>query len=450
MSRTFGQVSIYARRIKDKNIKDKIIYVDDKLNVYLIDRDDLPNKYYKKTDILFVSDPYLYLKEINKREPTQQDLDLFKLNKSNETRYFINRKQIKGYITINDFDEIINKINNMKDGIIDLYPILPTVDKNLCEDVNTNTKILGEGGSGIVFKVDDINDIVVKKFKIKEKNSYKIKKYNGVIAITQELHEMFIATKFSQIYTGLPNGTFNKNFLYYDGFFICPSKDGDQGYIVMEAINETFNNLYNKPMSFKMIKSIIFQLLFAIKTMQYVYKAVHSDLHAKNIMLKNSYMKEKYLQYKFKNDIWYIDTIDYIIKIADLDRTTIFGIPMIANKLDFDDDEFMSGYEFMPGYDFLRVFEVFLDILPQILINNRKEQSLIENFIEKLIYQIYDIVGIKYIYNKKGIRNDFIERYHYDKNIKYNNYDLTVLLYNEAFDEYRQVRKDYHEMAKIV
>ena len=70
----FDQVKRYAKQVKKF---ENWIYVNRDLNVYLIDK--LPEKYYKKTDILIVDDPYKYLLEINKRKPTQKELDQFEL-----------------------------------------------------------------------------------------------------------------------------------------------------------------------------------------------------------------------------------------------------------------------------------------------------------------------------------------------------------------------------------
>lgn len=84
MSKVFQEVVKYAQLLKKEVFThQKWIYVDNKLNVHLID--DLPEEYYQKTDILLVADPYLYLKEINGgKEPIKKDLDIFVLKKSDE------------------------------------------------------------------------------------------------------------------------------------------------------------------------------------------------------------------------------------------------------------------------------------------------------------------------------------------------------------------------------
>ena len=107
--------------------------------------------------------------------------------------------------------------------------------------------------------------------------------------------EVLIAARFSQIYFGI-NRSFNKNFLYYDGYFVCEHKL----YLVMEKADGILKDLFTKTITLKMIKSLLFQLLFAVKTMQYFYKAVHNDLHDRNVFIKKINIKEKYLRYKFK------------------------------------------------------------------------------------------------------------------------------------------------------
>ena len=86
MSIVYDQVVHFAKQIQ-KGLN-KVIYVKD--GVYLIDKSDLPNKYYQKTAILFVDNPKQYLKEINNKEPTQQEINQFKfisIPKINETIY---------------------------------------------------------------------------------------------------------------------------------------------------------------------------------------------------------------------------------------------------------------------------------------------------------------------------------------------------------------------------
>ena len=73
----YNQVVDYAKQIKQG--LNKIIYVDSKLKVHLINKNELPDEFYQKTAIVFVNNPKQYLREINKKEPTTQELSQFKL-----------------------------------------------------------------------------------------------------------------------------------------------------------------------------------------------------------------------------------------------------------------------------------------------------------------------------------------------------------------------------------
>ena len=75
MSTVYDDVVKFAKQIKtEKSEGKKWIYVKNgKANLITY----LPSSYYQKTNILIVDDPIKYLKAINKREPTQQELDQF-------------------------------------------------------------------------------------------------------------------------------------------------------------------------------------------------------------------------------------------------------------------------------------------------------------------------------------------------------------------------------------
>lgn len=75
MSKIFNEVVKYAQKIRKEKLENKYwIYVKDN-NVYFTNV--LPEQYHIKGDILVVDNPYSYLKEVNKREPTQIELSLF-------------------------------------------------------------------------------------------------------------------------------------------------------------------------------------------------------------------------------------------------------------------------------------------------------------------------------------------------------------------------------------
>lgn len=421
----FNKIIDLAKYIRRNKLENKEwIYVDNEFNVNLINI--LPNQYYFKNDILIVDNPYGYLKEINNREPAKHELDQFiYIDKIS----FINRKHAKGYIDINTFNHVIDSYRNLNSYLKSII----YADKKLCEEMTTNKICLGKGITGMVCKLNNVNDVVVKEVDISKKDLTVFT--NGVIITNKKIHEVLIAAKFSQIYFGI-NGSFNKNFLYYDGFFVCEHKL----YLVMEKADGILQDLFTKTITLKIVKSLLFQLLFAVKTMQYFYKAVHNDLHDRNVFINKVNIKEKYLRYKFKNDVWYIDNVGYIVKIGDLDVVSIFEKPSIIRE-DIYNDELEGIYNvFLPGYDTLYIILIFIFFSQSYLYGNN-EKYMIESFYAKLLKQIYDITNVK--------TNDFIKEFGSEELrplIKYAKYDYSRLLL--LFGENRT--DDYFEIANII
>ena len=170
----FNKIVDLAKYIRRNKLENKEwIYVDNEFNVSLIDI--LPNQYYSKNDILIVDNPYGYLKEINNREPSVVELDQFISNETN----FINRKQVKGYIDINAFNYMINSYRNLNNYLKSII----YADKKLCEEMTMNKECLGKGITGMVCKLNDVSDVVVKEVNISKKDLTVFT--NGVI-ITNE------------------------------------------------------------------------------------------------------------------------------------------------------------------------------------------------------------------------------------------------------------------------
>ena len=447
MSKVFQQVVTYATQIRKEKLENKKwIYVDKDLNVHLLNK--LPDEYWEKGDILTVYDPKQYLREINKREPNSLDLKVFihvldmkeAVLETKSNKPLLGQK-VDGYISM----DILNK------NIDNIYTLIDLKNKTFCNYIQSNRVILGKGLTGTVFTIPNTKDVVIKEFTFNyDKDLFK--RHNNIIVTKKAIHELFIAARFTQIFNGLPNGTFNKNFLHYDGFFICPSKDGYQGYIAMESIDKVFEQIYDAPLSLKFIKSIMFQLLFAIKTMQYIYKAVHNDLHYKNVMFKkSSFIKNKFLKYKFKKDSWYVENVDYIVKIGDLDLVSIFDNPNIVLDEIYEGRHEHGGImgSFLPGYDILHVLNTFISNMPNYLKNNN-ESPEIEVFLATLLNQVYDIMNIKYQNNIFDyFTSNIVDNVYGRPFTRYSKYDLTDLLYNNEFNEYAKKDNDSFDMADI-
>ena len=118
MSKVFDQVVKYAQKIRKEKLENKYwIYVKDN-NVYFTNV--LPEQYHIKGDILVVDNPYSYLKEVNKREPTQIELGLFKLvgNKKSILReevIYMPPEITKQFLMNMDYNDIIKSQRISKD-----------------------------------------------------------------------------------------------------------------------------------------------------------------------------------------------------------------------------------------------------------------------------------------------------------------------------------------------
>ena len=70
------------------------------------------------------------------------------------------------------------------------------------------------------------------------------------------------------------------------------------------------------------ILSILFQICFALAILQKKFSFVHNDLHASNIMFKNT--EDKYIYYSYNGNYYRIPTFNKIVKIIDFGRATFF------------------------------------------------------------------------------------------------------------------------------
>ena len=116
MSKVYQEVVKYAQLLKKETFTNqKWIYVDNKLNVHLID--DLPDEYYQKTDILLVANPYLYLKEINGgKEPSKKDLDMFVLKKSDKRNQLSDCLDMYDPVSTTEFKDLLDLNDIVKLG----------------------------------------------------------------------------------------------------------------------------------------------------------------------------------------------------------------------------------------------------------------------------------------------------------------------------------------------
>jgi serine/threonine protein kinase len=99
----------------------------------------------------------------------------------------------------------------------------------------------------------------------------------------------------------------------------------------MEKLEETLEELLDDGYEEKLIKSIMFQIIFSLAYLQKHFDFTHNDLHINNVMYVNT--DQKFLYYKYNNQYFKVPTHGKIAKIIDFGR----AIFTIKNKVFFND-----------------------------------------------------------------------------------------------------------------
>jgi serine/threonine protein kinase len=99
----------------------------------------------------------------------------------------------------------------------------------------------------------------------------------------------------------------------------------------MEKFEETLEDILEDDYDEKLIKSIMFQVIFALAYLQKHFDFTHNDLHINNVMYANT--DQKFLYYKINNQYFKVPTYGKIAKIIDFGR----AIFTIKNKVFFND-----------------------------------------------------------------------------------------------------------------
>tara|TARA_B110001469_G_C9632177_1_gene316398 strand:- start:340 stop:1998 length:1659 start_codon:yes stop_codon:yes gene_type:complete len=119
---------------------------------------------------------------------------------------------------------------------------------------------------------------------------------------------------------------------YSNKDYIINIKDFPVQLIFMEKLDETLEDLLQEDKyDEKIIKSILFQTIFALAYLQKHFDFTHNDLHINNVMYINT--EQKYLYYKYNNQYYQIPTYGKIAKLIDFGR----AIFTIKNKVFFND-----------------------------------------------------------------------------------------------------------------
>ena len=69
-----------------------------------------------------------------------------------------------------------------------------------------------------------------------------------------------------------------------------------------------------------LIKSVTFQIIFALTIAQQHFNIIHNDLHLGNIMFV--YTPQEFIYYKYNNTYYKVPTFGYLVKIIDWNRAT--------------------------------------------------------------------------------------------------------------------------------
>lgn len=315
--------------------------------------------------------------------------------KSNNFPFFSNRREFRTYILI---DELKNAIEeNDIDKIIKLLGLRALA---ICQEIKDKEKFLeylNKGQNAQVFNIKDkgFENFVLKRVDIETFNMKTDLMKNGIVSdsFTQET---LISALVSNLYK------IHKGFVLYEGVFYCPESREDvtgperiKGYSLIEKIDGVLRDwLLRNKITYEVLKNIIFQLIFAINTMQKVYRMVHYDMHYNNIGISLISNDIKYLRFVWDKTEYIIPNIGILIRIFDFDTSYIDKPIRLASEHLYD------GYpganmkaEFRPGYDIGFVLGNLIRDYQQtstILIN--EYEKLLENRISKNPSQRKEII----------------------------------------------------------
>ena len=293
MSKVLEKVIKYAQQIKDKK-SNKVIYVDKFLNVHLID--ELPQGYYRKTDILIVDDPIKYMKEITRREPTANELKQFTLvgniidvepvEEFKELPIDVMKEQllrlpigdiVKNRRISKEYKGIIDENNFWCDLIRRDYPNIK-FNKDACENDYKEAYKLVRSLTVTNEKIES----VIKKYKLDMK---KLKKY-----IDDDLINIgFKREGDKYVYKLDINENFYRTVINLLSFHDIPNKDIFIGDGKLHMF--TTRSIVNRETYYKILKEIL-PVLIDSETSRYFYMSLRNYIMLYNIINNYSFNKD--------------------------------------------------------------------------------------------------------------------------------------------------------------
>lgn len=279
---------------------------------------------------------------------------------------FKNRASLDNFIKSERLHQIIMK--KKLDTLMKTFNIQPT---ELCNELETKRELmdfLSRGASGEAYSFNNggsLSKTVIKimglnKISIEEMQKDDETKIWISDKVTQEFLLSSISTKLNVI---------NRCFLKYDGYFFCdskrkatiqyPNRTKIDGYLVMNKLDGILNNWFRKRvMDFSAVKSILFQIFFAILTMQKEYKMCHRDMHFQNIGFEMLGHK-KSLKFIWENKEFTIPNHGILIKVFDYDLGYVGTPVQLTSKTSLGLGKAGIQSKYQPGYDICYVLRNF-------------------------------------------------------------------------------------------
>ena len=239
---------------------------------------------------------------------------------------------------------------------------------------------------------------IIKKIPILE-GDLKLYKNKNQTRVRSVYHEIIVSSIFTLMNYNIKHKKFKKykiddkifniNFLRYNGFFMTDAKHCN---LLMECADTTLYKLIKEGYTFNFftLKCILFQLVFYVYTIQKYFKAVHHDLHFKNIFLKKIPRKFSHIKYRINEEgkvkkEFILPNCGYIVKIGDLEFTSIYKGDVIIRY----DINLFKKYnicdKYQPNYDLSMILISFINHIKNINFMRRDDKDKFHQLISCII-----------------------------------------------------------------